>query len=176
VALERLRGTDAVAPDASANCVVVKGKRGGDVRFAACMVLATTRADVNGVALTGRVGDPNAALGAIEDELRRSCAHGVLIDHFRMMARAARAASAGGTAIDPKMPPVDLIRARMVVVAYPLRCGDKDPVGPASIEIVAAQGQAPRRDGGSASKSPRIMSPQAKTTSTSASAMAGASS
>lgn len=38
-----------VAPDASANCVVVKGKRGGEVRFAACMVLATTRADVNGV-------------------------------------------------------------------------------------------------------------------------------
>ena len=38
-----------VAPDASANCVVVKGKRGGDIRFAACMVLATTRADVNGV-------------------------------------------------------------------------------------------------------------------------------
>lgn len=38
-----------VAPDASANCVVVKGKRGGDVRYAACMVLATTRADVNGV-------------------------------------------------------------------------------------------------------------------------------
>lgn len=39
----------AVALDASANCVVVKGKRGGDIRFAACMVLATTRADVNGV-------------------------------------------------------------------------------------------------------------------------------
>ena len=38
-----------VAPEASANCVVVKGKRGGDVRFAACIVLATTRADVNGV-------------------------------------------------------------------------------------------------------------------------------
>ena len=38
-----------VAPEASANCVVVKGKRGGDVRFAACLVLATTRADVNGV-------------------------------------------------------------------------------------------------------------------------------
>lgn len=33
----------------SANCVVVKGKRGGDVRFAACVVLATTRADVNGL-------------------------------------------------------------------------------------------------------------------------------
>lgn len=33
----------------SANCVVVKGKRGGDVRFAACVVLAMTRADVNGL-------------------------------------------------------------------------------------------------------------------------------
>jgi prolyl-tRNA editing enzyme YbaK/EbsC (Cys-tRNA(Pro) deacylase) len=33
----------------SANCVVVAGKRGGETRYAACMVLATTRADVNGV-------------------------------------------------------------------------------------------------------------------------------
>lgn len=33
----------------SANCVVIKGRRGGDVRFAACLVLATTRADVNGL-------------------------------------------------------------------------------------------------------------------------------
>jgi prolyl-tRNA editing enzyme YbaK/EbsC (Cys-tRNA(Pro) deacylase) len=29
--------------------VIVAGKRGGDVRLAACVVLATTRADVNGV-------------------------------------------------------------------------------------------------------------------------------
>jgi prolyl-tRNA editing enzyme YbaK/EbsC (Cys-tRNA(Pro) deacylase) len=35
--------------DASANCVVVAARRGGDVRLAACVVLATTRADVNGV-------------------------------------------------------------------------------------------------------------------------------
>jgi prolyl-tRNA editing enzyme YbaK/EbsC (Cys-tRNA(Pro) deacylase) len=33
----------------SANCVVVAGKRDGETRFAACVVLATTRADVNGV-------------------------------------------------------------------------------------------------------------------------------
>src|SRR5918993_6122384 len=39
-----------VAPDASANCVVVKGKRGGEERYAACVVLATSRADVNGAA------------------------------------------------------------------------------------------------------------------------------
>ena len=34
---------------ASANCVVVTGKRGGQARTAACLVLATTRADVNGL-------------------------------------------------------------------------------------------------------------------------------
>ncbi|WP_370946240.1 YbaK/EbsC family protein [Amycolatopsis sp. cg5] len=34
---------------ASANCVVIAGKRAGEVRFAAALVLATTRADVNGV-------------------------------------------------------------------------------------------------------------------------------
>lgn len=33
----------------SANCVVVAGKRGDIVRYAACVVLATTRADVNGI-------------------------------------------------------------------------------------------------------------------------------
>jgi prolyl-tRNA editing enzyme YbaK/EbsC (Cys-tRNA(Pro) deacylase) len=38
-----------VALDESANCVVVAGKREGSVRYAACLVLATTRTDVNGV-------------------------------------------------------------------------------------------------------------------------------
>lgn len=38
-----------VAPGESANCVIVAAKRAGEVRYAACMVLATTRADVNGV-------------------------------------------------------------------------------------------------------------------------------
>jgi prolyl-tRNA editing enzyme YbaK/EbsC (Cys-tRNA(Pro) deacylase) len=38
-----------VAPGESANCVVVAGRRDGQARFAACVVLATTRADVNGV-------------------------------------------------------------------------------------------------------------------------------
>lgn len=35
--------------EASANCVVVAGKRAGEVRYAAALVLATTRADVNNV-------------------------------------------------------------------------------------------------------------------------------
>lgn len=36
-------------PELSANCVVVSGKRSGQVRYAACLVLATTRTDVNGM-------------------------------------------------------------------------------------------------------------------------------
>jgi prolyl-tRNA editing enzyme YbaK/EbsC (Cys-tRNA(Pro) deacylase) len=39
-----------VSPAESANCVVISGKRGGETRYAACVILATTRADVNNVA------------------------------------------------------------------------------------------------------------------------------
>jgi prolyl-tRNA editing enzyme YbaK/EbsC (Cys-tRNA(Pro) deacylase) len=39
----------AVPYEASANCVVVAGKRGETVKLAGCVVLATTRADVNGL-------------------------------------------------------------------------------------------------------------------------------
>lgn len=35
--------------DVSANCVIIAGTRGEVTRFAACVVLATTRLDVNGV-------------------------------------------------------------------------------------------------------------------------------
>lgn len=38
-----------IAPSQSANCVVVAGRREGETRYAACVVLATTRADVNNV-------------------------------------------------------------------------------------------------------------------------------
>ncbi|GGK94580.1 YbaK/EbsC family protein [Mangrovihabitans endophyticus] len=38
-----------VRPEESANCVIVAGRRGEVTRYAACVVLATTRADVNGV-------------------------------------------------------------------------------------------------------------------------------
>jgi prolyl-tRNA editing enzyme YbaK/EbsC (Cys-tRNA(Pro) deacylase) len=38
-----------VTLEESANCVVVAGRREGELRYAACVVLATTRADVNGV-------------------------------------------------------------------------------------------------------------------------------
>jgi prolyl-tRNA editing enzyme YbaK/EbsC (Cys-tRNA(Pro) deacylase) len=38
-----------VPPEASANCVVVAARRAGMTTLAACLVLATTRADVNGL-------------------------------------------------------------------------------------------------------------------------------
>jgi prolyl-tRNA editing enzyme YbaK/EbsC (Cys-tRNA(Pro) deacylase) len=38
-----------VGLDVSANCVVVAARRGAETRMAACVVLATTRADVNGL-------------------------------------------------------------------------------------------------------------------------------
>lgn len=38
-----------VAPEDSANCVIVAAKRGGEVRYAAVVVLAIHRADINGV-------------------------------------------------------------------------------------------------------------------------------
>ena len=76
-----------------------------------------------------------------------SATHGVIFDRFRLLARAARAAAAAGTPIDIKQPPRELMRTGMVVVAHPLRCGDKEPVPPASIEITPAQGPAPQRTG-----------------------------
>jgi prolyl-tRNA editing enzyme YbaK/EbsC (Cys-tRNA(Pro) deacylase) len=45
-ALNQAYGID---PQAGANCVIVLGRRGGEERPAACVVLASTRADVNGL-------------------------------------------------------------------------------------------------------------------------------
>ncbi|RTL64255.1 MAG: hypothetical protein EKK42_25400 [Pseudonocardiaceae bacterium] len=52
--------------DASANCVVVAGRRGGDTRYAACLVLATTRADVNGV-VRRRIDARRASFAPMDD-------------------------------------------------------------------------------------------------------------
>lgn len=54
----------------SGNCVVVAGRRGADVRMAACLVLATNRVDVNGVVrrrLDARKASFAARERAVED-------------------------------------------------------------------------------------------------------------
>jgi prolyl-tRNA editing enzyme YbaK/EbsC (Cys-tRNA(Pro) deacylase) len=49
----------------SANCVVIAGRRGGETTYAACMVTATTRADVNGL-VRQHLGARKASFGAMD--------------------------------------------------------------------------------------------------------------
>ncbi|MER6736109.1 YbaK/EbsC family protein [Streptomyces puniciscabiei] len=49
----------------SANCVVVAGKRGGATTLAACVVLSTTRVDVNGV-VRRQLGARKASFASME--------------------------------------------------------------------------------------------------------------
>lgn len=55
--------------DASANCVVVAGKRAGEQRWAAAVVLATTRADVNG-AIRRRLDVRKLSFASMADAVR----------------------------------------------------------------------------------------------------------
>jgi prolyl-tRNA editing enzyme YbaK/EbsC (Cys-tRNA(Pro) deacylase) len=52
--------------DVSANCVIVAGRRGETTRYAACMILATTRADVNGLVRT-RLDARKASFAPMDD-------------------------------------------------------------------------------------------------------------
>jgi prolyl-tRNA editing enzyme YbaK/EbsC (Cys-tRNA(Pro) deacylase) len=54
-----------VTLEESANCVVIAGKRGGELTYAACMVTATTRADVNGL-VRQHLGARKASFGAMD--------------------------------------------------------------------------------------------------------------
>lgn len=58
-----------VSPDDSANCVVIAGRRGSDTSYAACVVLAPTRADVNGV-VRRRLGARKASFAPMDDAVR----------------------------------------------------------------------------------------------------------
>ncbi|AEW92775.1 MULTISPECIES: YbaK/EbsC family protein [Streptomycetaceae] len=60
-----------VPPENSANCVVVAGKRGQEVTLAACVVLAHTRADVNGV-VRRRLGARKASFAPMETAVERT--------------------------------------------------------------------------------------------------------
>lgn len=60
-----------VGAEVSGNCVVVVGRRGGQVRYAACLVLATTRADVNGV-VRRHLDVRKASFASTEDVVART--------------------------------------------------------------------------------------------------------
>ena len=54
-----------VAPEESVNCVVVAAKRGGETTYAACMVTALARADVNGL-VRRHLGARKASFGPVD--------------------------------------------------------------------------------------------------------------
>jgi prolyl-tRNA editing enzyme YbaK/EbsC (Cys-tRNA(Pro) deacylase) len=58
-----------VGLDVSANCVIVAGRRGELTRYAACIVLATTRADVNG-AVRRRLDVRKCSFAPMEEAVR----------------------------------------------------------------------------------------------------------
>jgi prolyl-tRNA editing enzyme YbaK/EbsC (Cys-tRNA(Pro) deacylase) len=60
-----------IALDVSANCVVIAARRGETTRYAACVVLATTRADVNGV-VRRHVDARKASFAAMDDAVERT--------------------------------------------------------------------------------------------------------
>ena len=60
-----------VALDVSANCVVIAARRGEATRYAACVVLATTRADVNGV-VRRHLDARKASFAAMDDAVSQT--------------------------------------------------------------------------------------------------------
>jgi prolyl-tRNA editing enzyme YbaK/EbsC (Cys-tRNA(Pro) deacylase) len=58
-----------VGLEISANCVVIAGRRGDQIRYAACVVLATTRADVNG-AVRRLLDARKASFASMDDAVR----------------------------------------------------------------------------------------------------------
>ncbi|MEV6967693.1 YbaK/EbsC family protein [Hamadaea sp. NPDC051192] len=61
----------AVPPEQSANCVVVAGRRGENTTVAACVVLASTRADVNGV-IRKRLDARKASFAPMDDAVAQT--------------------------------------------------------------------------------------------------------
>ena len=55
----------------SANCVVVAGRRGGETTLAACVVLSTTRVDVNGI-VRRQLGVRKASFAAMDTAVGES--------------------------------------------------------------------------------------------------------
>jgi hypothetical protein len=75
-----------------------------------------------------------------------SFVHGVAFDRYRQIARAVRAASRIGVLVDPRTRPDRLGTFGVVLVAFPVWCGDR-VLSPVSIDLSASHGPPPRRDG-----------------------------
>lgn len=57
-----------IPPEESANCVIIAARRGASTTYAACLVTAVTRADVNGL-VRQRLGARKASFAPVDDVL-----------------------------------------------------------------------------------------------------------
>lgn len=69
-----------------------------------------------------------------------STKHGVILDQFRVLANASRAAAAQGAPLDPAKLPVDVARAGMLLILVPLECDGKR-VPPRSVAMSDGSGR-----------------------------------
>jgi hypothetical protein len=83
-----------------------------------------------------------AETGPISIDANGSKTHGVIYDHVRLIALAARAAATSGTPLDPKKLPQPVARPHLVVIATPLVCGDATIV-PESVRLKDSTGNEP---------------------------------
>ena len=112
-----------LASEMLANCVVVGGKREGTERLAACVVLASTRADVNGV--VRRYLDVRKASFLAMEQRRDFDRHGVRRDHADRVA--SRLAAAGRPARNSAAHGRDRLRRTPFQDPHPRRSPGKPP-------------------------------------------------
>jgi hypothetical protein len=72
-----------------------------------------------------------------------SKAHGVVYDHVRLIALAARAAAGSGAPLDPDRLPQPVATAHLVVMAWPMTC-DGETIAPDSVRLTDSRGNQPR--------------------------------
>jgi hypothetical protein len=92
--------------------------------------------------MTVAVGLGAQPLDPISLDADGSKLHGVVFDHIRLVALAARAATEAGRTLDPRSLPQDMRQPRLVVIAFPLTCEGRS-IAPASVTISDARGNSP---------------------------------
>ncbi len=75
-----------------------------------------------------------------------SKAHGVVYDHVRLIAVAARAAAASGAPLNPDRLPPSIAGPRLVVIAGPIDCAG-ETIAPTSVRLTDSRGNEPRAIG-----------------------------
>jgi len=92
-------------------------------------------------AIAVQLGAANVEPISLDEDGTR--AHGVLYDHVRLIALAARAAAAAGAPLDPNKLPQPVASPHLVVIAAPVVCGG-ETISPESVRLTDSRGNEPR--------------------------------